>query len=59
MTKSEKFDFYNPSYKEEKMEYLPGGGGEYCKYGMDNAKQSKEKADALASYVKGHRPKGQ
>lgn len=49
-------NFYHKEHFEEKREAIPTGGGKYCKYGMNNEKEAKEKADKLASYAKSHRP---
>lgn len=57
MEKSKMFNFNHSEHFEKKMEPLPGGGGKYCEYGMDNAKEAKQKADKLAGYVKKERPK--
>lgn len=57
MEKQAQMNFYHKEPFEKKMEPLPAGGGKYCKYGMDNAKEAKEKADKLASYAKANRPK--
>ena len=50
--KGKMMNFNHPEHFEVKQGMLPGGSDKYCKYGMDNAKEAKEKADKLAGYVK-------